>query len=201
METSAALDVAAEALFSALGRLASQARRRLPQLEELLGIAVEDFLEVGLWKLQRLDHPDRLAHVHRALLRIERRVRGEHGPVGAEELEAADGGRARAEDCGIRVELPEVVERPLPELERRLVESGRARAELVEAWADASLEERDHRPIVVGADLAVRMPVEKARERDARHRDTRLVRPAESPPHLVLRLLLGEVVGNISATC
>src|SRR5262245_38939315 len=75
-----------------------------------------------------------LANVEGAALVIERHVAAVEDVIDAEERDAALH-RSRAGDGGVRVELPEIVERPL--LQRVLVEMllmvGRAAAELVEA--------------------------------------------------------------------
>ena len=54
--------------------------------------------------------------------------------------------------------------------ERAVVLVRRARAELVEAVADAPLEVRNHRAHVMRDDLQSRMPVEQSRKNHARHR-------------------------------
>src|SRR6185436_17336506 len=78
---------------------------------DLLQVAVIDLVAVGLGEVEAVEDLDGLADVAGAALGIEGAVGGEHHPVGAVELEAADGGRARAEHGGVGVEvLLEVVE-------------------------------------------------------------------------------------------
>ncbi len=118
--------------------------------------------------------------------------------VDAEELDAAPDRVRRVHHARVGVELLEVVERPA--LDRRLdqmpVLVRRPRAELVPAGADAAGEVRDHRAAVVGEEAQVGVPVEDAREHDARHERRGLVRPAERPPDLVPRAVLRLVVGE-----
>src|SRR6185312_3532511 len=74
------------------------------------------------------------------------------------------------------------------------------RAELVPARADAAFQHWGNATEVVRDDLQVRVLVHDAREDEPRHRRGGLVGPAEGPPDLVLRLLLGEIVREIGGT-
>ena len=74
---------------------------------------------------------------------------------------------------------------------------GGALAQHRHARADAAVEERDHPAHVVGDDLDPRVAVEQPREHQPRHRDRGLVGPAEAPPHLEARALLGLVVRHV----
>ena len=145
---------------------------------------------------------DRLADVHRAAFRIERRVRREHHLIDAEELQSALGRCAAAEDGRVGPEHLEIVVRPL--LHRReqrgVVLVGRARPELVEAVADAPFEVRESsRRGGARRSLMPRQPIEQPREHQPLHRRARLVRPAERPPDLVFRFRLAGIVGEAGA--
>ncbi len=160
-----------------------------------------DARPVGVGEIEQLQHRDRVADVARPLLGIERAVGGEQHAVGAVELEAADGRRARAEHRAVGIEILEVVKRALLQAlqHRPQVLVRGARAELVPAGPDPALEVRHHGAEVVHHDLEVRQAVEQAREHQARHRSAGLVGPAEGPPDLVLGLFLGQVVREADA--
>src|SRR5262249_57613760 len=83
---------------------------------ELLDVLEVDLVAVGLGDVEAVDDLDGLANVLRAALRVERAVGGEHHLVHAEELEPANGCRARAEHRSVGVEIfLELVDRPLLE--------------------------------------------------------------------------------------
>ena len=72
---------------------------------------------------------------------------------------------------------------------------GRSRAHLQSpALHDAAFEIRDHPAHVMGDDLRSGMAVEQAGEHQTRHRDAGVIGPAEAPPDLVARLLLGRII-------
>ena len=83
--------------------------------------------------------------------------------------------------------------------ELRVIDVGRALAKLVPSRADATFEIWNHAAHMVGDDLEVGKAVEQSLEHDVRHRDARLVGPAERPPDLVMALLLLLVVGEVRA--
>src|SRR3954467_318788 len=103
------------------------------QAEQGLGVAIEDFLLVGLRQANSVENLDGVADVAGALLLVERAVGGEHDVVGREEVDAANRGGARTFDRGVAVEALEIVERAfLQALEQSaIVLVGGAGAELV----------------------------------------------------------------------
>jgi hypothetical protein len=73
----------------------------------------------------------------------------------------------------------------------------RAVAKHFKARADAPVEVRNHAAAMMGDDVEILIAVEQAAEDDARHRDRRLVRPAETPPHLVTRFRFAGVIAHV----
>src|SRR5262245_12727886 len=82
------------------------------QSEHPLRIAVANLLLVSEREGKSLHDLDGLAHVERALLRIERAVGCEQHVIRPEELDAADGSGAPAGKRGVAIKVLEVVERP-----------------------------------------------------------------------------------------
>jgi hypothetical protein len=81
-----------------------------------------DLLLVGLRQADRLQHLDGVADVARALLLVERTIGREQRVIGREEIDAADGGGARAFDRGVAIEALEIIVRAfLQALEQRAV--------------------------------------------------------------------------------
>ena len=151
-------------------------------------------------RFMRIEHLDGVADVARTLLLVERTVGGEHHALGREEIDAADGRGARALDRGVAVEILEVVVGPLLQAaqHRAVVLVRGARAELVEAVADAAFEIRDHAAEMMRDDGEAGIAVDDAGEHEARERHAGLVGPAEHAADLVFRDLLGRIVRHLA---
>ena len=64
-------------------------------------------------QVEPVDDFDRGARVHRAFFRIERRVGGEQDALRPEKAQAALGRLPGAEQRGIGIEKPKIIDRPL----------------------------------------------------------------------------------------
>src|SRR5215471_2080343 len=109
---------------------------RLDQLapDQPLEILVIDLVALCLGEIERIENPDRLADVARALLGIERTIGCEHEVIERIECHAADRRGMRPEYRGIGIEVVlEIIARPFLEAlaQRYVVFIRRARAELV----------------------------------------------------------------------
>ena len=95
---------------------------------------------------------------------LERHVGSEQNLVESEELDAALGGRVRAEQRRIGIEHVEVIHRTLLHRfeQRHVVLIGGARAELIPAMADAAFKIRNHAAQVVRENPDSRVPVQQA---------------------------------------
>src|SRR5271169_5800680 len=95
--------------------------------------------------IEPVDDLDGGAGVHRAPLRIERRIRSEEHPFGPEELEPAPGCLHGAKERRVGVEEVKVVDWPALELSQdcAVIDIRGARAELVPPRSDAAFEIRN----------------------------------------------------------
>src|SRR5438105_12715441 len=168
--------------------------------EHALGVAMADLLLVGVRQIERVDDLDGGADITRPLLLVEGTIGREQHVVGAEEVDAANGCGAGALDRGIAVETLEIVVGALlePLEQRRLVLVRGARAQLVPAMPDTSLEIGNDSAEVMRDDLEVRIAVHDSGKDQPRKRRPSLEWPAEHAADFIFRVLLGGEVRHFA---
>lgn len=97
------------------GEEGATANSRLVQPEQSSGVAPVDSLPIRFRDREAVDDTDRFTDEHRPALGVERGVRGEEHVGSAEEPQPTDGGVVSPEKRRVRVEHPEVLDRPFVE--------------------------------------------------------------------------------------
>src|SRR5208282_4305833 len=102
------------------------------ELQQPSRIAFVDCVPLRRRDIEPVNDLDGGAGVHRAALRIERRIRSEEHPFGPEELESAPGCLHGAKERRVGIEEMKVVDRPALELaqQRAVIDVRGARAKL-----------------------------------------------------------------------
>src|SRR5215471_2180475 len=160
-------------------------RVTLPQkMASFLRLTEPDLLQVR----------DRGADIAGPALGVERAVGAEQDVVGAVEVDAAPQ-RVRGPEHGrVTVHLAEILDRPARQ--RVALDVGPlfgrgARAQLVPPGADPAREMGHHAAAVVDHQLETWVPLQHPGEHDPGHEGRQVVLPAEGPPDLIARPLLG----------
>src|SRR5919109_1549674 len=108
--------------------------------------------------------------------------------IGTEKCQATLGGRQGSEKRGVGVEHPEIFVGSFLETREgaTVMRIIRAPAELIQSATNAALKIRNHGAHVVGNDLQFRILIKNSRQRKSHHGHTGLIRPAKSPPQIIV---------------